>query len=276
MRFVLLVVAALVLLLVVALSWRAIDWLRDKAAWRQLGGAVEPEANRFDPAMVADLPEAARHYFTYSILPGARLSTVAEIDMEGELGLGDQANPGYRPMRARQILAPPHGLVWRLNAGLISGSDGALPDTSWTRFWLFQLVPVVRVSGNSDHHRSAFGRVAAEAAFWTPAALLPSAGVVWDAVGPDTARARLDSHGYFHWIEITVGDDGAPVAVKIDRWSNENPERVFRLQPFGGTLTDFREFDGFRVPTRVEGGNHFGTNEYFPFFKSRVTAMRFM
>ena len=276
MRIILYVALALALLLVFGLAFRAVDWMRDRAAWMRLAATAPTDAGAFDPAMVADLPEPARRYFTFSIQPGTPLSPVAEFEMEGELGLGEKADPRYRPMRARQILAPPHGLVWRLNAGPISGSDGAMPETSWTRFWLFSLVPVVRVAGDRDHHRSAFGRVVAEAAIWTPAALLPSETVTWESLGPDKARAHMKGPSCEQWVEITVNAKGAPVEVKIDRWSNANPEKTYRLQPFGGTLADHRNFGGFRVPTRVDGGNHFGTDDYFPFFKAIVTDMRFL
>lgn len=57
------------------------------------------------------------------------------------------------------------------------------------------------------------------------------------------------------------------------RWSNANPEKIYRLQPFGGELSDFRDVQGFRLP--VKAGNMFGTDEYFVFFKAAVTAIRF-
>ena len=258
------------------LAWRGSDIWRANAAWSRLAGTAGNTAGVFDPAMVAGLPEPARRYFSFSIRPGARLRAVAVLEMTGEIGLGSKASPNYRPMTARQILAPPAGLVWRLLSGAISGSDAALPDTSWTRFWLLHLVPIVRVSGAADHHRSAFGRVVSEAAFWTPAALLPSDHVSWEELGPDAARATLTHGDFAQSVEITVNDDGAPVEVVIDRWSDVNPDNVFRRQPFGGTLSNYREFDGIRVPTRVEGGNHFGTDDYFPFYKATVTSLRFL
>lgn len=275
--FVLKLLLGLVLVLVFALLlWRLTDTVRANAAWSRLAVLGGDTAAVFDPAMAADLPEPARRYFNFAIAPGTRLSAVVAIEMEGQLGLGSKDKPDYRTMKARQILAPPHGLVWRLQAGMITGSDAALPETSWTRFWLFHLVPVVRISGDADHHRSAFGRVVSEAAFWTPAALLPSDHVRWEVRGADTARAVVSYGAFEQWVDLTVDAEGAPVKVVIERWSNANPESAYRLQPFGGFLSEYRDFHGFRIPTRVDGGNLIDTPEYFPFFRARVISVKFL
>ena len=47
------------------------------------------------------------------------------------------------------------------------------------------------------------------------------------------------------------------------------------LLSLGGTLSDFRNVDGYRLPFSVEGGNMFGTDEYFPFYKAASTEIRF-
>lgn len=59
------------------------------------------------------------------------------------------------------------------------------------------------------------------------------------------------------------------------RWSDANPEKKHRLQPFGGKLSDFREVKGFRLPSNVEAGNMFGTDDYFVFFKAELITIRF-
>ena len=196
--------------------------------------------------------------------------------MTGELGLGSLTDPEYSPMTAQQILAPPHGLVWRVQTGAISGSDGATSASSWTRFWLFGLIPVVRVAESADHHRSAFGRVVAEGAFWTPAMLLPGDNVRWEAIDENTARAVVSNGDFEQNVDVTVTQDGQPTHVVISRWSNENPEGVYKLQPFGGYLDDFRRFGGYTLPTSVEGGNHFGTDRYFPFYKAKILDIRLL
>ena len=69
--------------------------------------------------------------------------------------------------------------------------------------------------------------------------------------------------------------DGKPVKVVFQRWSNANPDKTFRTQPFGGCLSAFREFGGFRLPTQIEAGNFFETDDYFAFFKATVSGVRF-
>ncbi|MEM7050723.1 MAG: DUF6544 family protein [Acidobacteriota bacterium] len=255
--------------------WRFSDGRADRRLWDSLARTVPTgEQVRFDSAMVDGLPAAARRYFSYSIQPGTPLVSAVELEMEGEIGLGTRDKPGYRPMRARQILAPPHGLVWRVRSGSIAGSDGASTSQSWTRFWLFGVLPVVRAGGNADHRRAAFGRVVAEAAFWAPASLLPGPHVTWHGVDEATARAEVRFGGLAQVVEVTVDDSGEPRQVVIERWSNANRDKVYRLQPFGGVPSRFRDCEGYRLPTRVEGGNFFGTEDYFPFFKATVTTLR--
>jgi hypothetical protein len=76
-------------------------------------------------------------------------------------------------------------------------------------------------------------------------------------------------------VDLTVDPDGRPLHVSFLRWTSANPEKVYRLQPFGGYVSEFRAFDGFTLPTHLEAGNMFGTDDYFPFFIADVTGISF-
>lgn len=255
-------------------GWRSLDHRADQAAWERLIARQAGESRTFNASVTAGLPEPAQRYFNFTIAQGTPLYTAVEIDTAGEIGLGSKDAPRYRNMTARQILAPPHGLVWKVKTGPISGSDGALPEKSWTRFWLFGLIPAVRASG-SDHHRSAFGRVVAEGAFWAPASLLPGELIRWEPIDENSARAVVTFGNLEQAVDVRVDEAGAPTMVVIQRWSTANSEQVYREQPFGGHLSEVKAFGGYRLPTRVAGGNLIGTPDYFPFFKADVTAIRF-
>jgi len=74
---------------------------------------------------------------------------------------------------------------------------------------------------------------------------------------------------------VTVAADGQPTKLVFQRWSNANPEQEYHLQPFGGYLSSFQDFQGYRLPNNVEAGNHFGTEAYFPFYRVNVTEISF-
>lgn len=271
-----LLLAMLILLLAVITGLAALRFADRRAAareWRRLAETADPSPARFDPAMVADLPEPARRYLSWAILPGTPLARVAEITMEGRFGLGTKADPKYLEMQAQEILSLPEGFVWKMQTGgplPFSGSDSG----GWTRFGLFGLIPVARAGGDADHRRSAFGRLVSEAV-WTPAAVLPGPGITWQAAGPDTARLTLTHDGMSQSIDLTLTPEGAPTSVVLQRWSNANPEKAWRLQPFGAHLSDHREVAGFRIPFHNEAGNFFGTEDYFPFFIGDLTSITY-
>ena len=258
------------------LCWRWWDTRAATRVWRELAEYQAADAGVFALSMIDGLPEPAQRYFRFTIAPGTPLHKVVELEMTGELGFGDKSNPKYSPMRARQILAPPYGLVWRLNCAAVSGSDAAAPGRSWTRFWLFNIIPIVRVGGKADHLRSAFGRVIAESAFWAPASLLPSENVLWEKIDHSIARATVTHGEFVQSVDITVRENGEPVKVVIQRWSDANQRKKYCLQPFGGYLSEYCNFSGYRLPKKVEGGNHIGTESYFPFYKARITDLQLL
>jgi hypothetical protein len=266
----LVIVAGIVTLAVLLL----LDRRAERGEWNRLEALQPEEPKRFSMEMVADLPEPARRYFGYTIRSGTPLLSVVVIEMTGKFSLGTKDKPNYQRMEARQIMAPPEGFLWamRTRDGMpLSGSDSA----SWTRFRIFGLIPVARMGGDADHSRSAFGRYVGESVFWAPAALLPGPGVTWEAVDADTARVSVRRGDLEQAVDVTVDPDGRPVEISFQRWSDANPKRVHRLQPFGGHMSDFRDVGGYRLPFRVEAGNMFGTDEYFPFFLADVSSIRF-
>ena len=257
------------------LAWRQIDHHADRAEMDRLLSLQPKSPVLFSSELLVGLPEPARRYFAFAIAEGTPLFTVAEIEMVGRFSLGSKDTPNYMDMTAKQVLAAPVGFVWKMSGGAfpmrMSGSDSA----SWTRFWMAGLAPVARFGGNPDHRRSAFGRYIAEAAFWTPAALLPGPNVSWKAQSDSKARVTVQHDELVQAVDITVDADGRATRVDFQRWTNANSENAFRTQQFGGYLSGFKEFKGFHLPTHIEAGNNFGTEDYFPFYIADVTDIRF-
>lgn len=263
----------------ILIAWRLIDERRTMRIWHELKNLRDKDSDVFDPDYITDLPEPVRRFFLRSIKKGTNIRTCAELDMVGEISLGTKEKPNYMPLRAKQILSPPYGFIWKVSAGKglmqFVGSDGAYPDGSWSIFWLLGFIPVARAGGNQDHERSSFGRYMSEAVFWLPSFVLPSENITWESIDSDTARVTIKKGAMELCVTLIVNELGEVTTVSFDRWSNENEERVFRYQPFGGYLSEYEDFDGYRLPTKIEAGNHFGTDKYFPFFKVKIKDVKF-
>ena len=247
--------------------------------WRSIAARARPPERLFDAAGIASLPEVARRYFTHAIAPGTPLRTIVALNMRGRFLLGTRNKYQTYRMTARQILAPPDEFVWisRMRSGLmrISGSDALVGGSAWTRFWLNGLVPVASESGSADLRRSAEFRSAMEG-IWAPASLLPENGAMWEQISANRARVTVGATHSPIVFEMTVNQDGALREISGLRWSNANAGKTFRLQPFGGTVTAEAGFDGYTIPGMISVGNHFGTDDYLPFFQAEITDASFL
>lgn len=225
------------------------------------------------------MPEIARRYFRHAIAPGTPLYSVVELDMEGTFLLGDKDKLRTYSMSARESLRPPDQFIWiakmRSGAMTITGSDALIQGEAWTRFWLMRLVPVVNSRSSPDLVRSARFRSAVEGALWLPTSLLPQNGAEWRQIGPDEAEVTFRHRIFPLVIRLTLDRNGAVREVVGQRWSNANPAKQYRLQPFGGTVSAEGTFEGLTIPTRIAVGNHFGTPSYLPFFQARITRAEY-
>lgn len=272
------VIVAVVILLAAALAWTLGNarfrtrMIEARTAWSRLAA---PSGPAFDPAALVREPEIARRYLTHAIAPGTLLQPTVTLTMEGAFRLGDAANPREMRMTARQRLAAPGAFVWiarmRGRGMTIDGSDGFDGHDGWTRFWLFRALPLVQQDGGEDLNRSAAARPALEAV-WAPAALHPAFGARWVQTGPDSADVTFTGGAEPFTISLTLSPSGAVETVSARRWSNANPEKVFRWQSFGARARTEATFGGYTIPSEMEAGNHFGTPEWFAFFDATITA----
>lgn len=255
-------------------TWR--DAVAADALWRALRPAGEPDPPRYDPAMVAALPEIAQRYFARAIAPGTPLCRRVELRMQGTFLM----NGRRFALRARQIIAPPHGFVWKARMGSgamrFAGSDAFRAGvSSWTRFRLLGLIPVARTGGGPDHASASATRMLSETV-WVPASLLPQNGAIWRPLGADRAEVSFPTDPMVKPVVLTLDRDGNVVEIVTLRWSDANPEARYRLQPFGARMLAHAECAGFTIPSEVEVGNQYGTPDYTPFFHATLSAVDFL
>jgi len=251
---------------------------RQEADARTLGRSLRrsPAGDVFDPATVDGLPAPAQRYLRHTLAPGTPLFPSVRLSMHGRLRLRPGATP--MPMQAEQVLAPPHGLVWRARAGpwwmRIRGFDRYGHGRGTMRWWLYGLIPLVQADG-PDVTRSAAGRLGGEAIF-VPAMLLPQSGARWEAIDDDTARGTIQVNREAVTFTVAVDAAGRLQRVRLPRWRDDRGDGTPGYDRFVVDHFDReRTFDGVTIPTRFRAGWRLGEPDAFPFFEATLDSARY-
>jgi len=259
-------------LIVVALTALVIIRRRDdkrvEGVWQSLEA---PSTHQFfTEDMVSDLPAPARRYLLHAIRPGMPLAYSVSLEMGGTMRL--KQGQEWMLMKARQVLAPPKGFVWRAEVGSgltrFSGGDHYANGSGRVRFWLWGFIPLVKQEG-ADVSRAALGRMACET-IWLPSSLLPQRGVKWEALDDESARATMKIGEETITLTLFVEPDGRLREVRILRWGDQTEDGGFGYVPFGCRIQEERDFGGYTIPSKVSVGWQIGTDRYFEFFRAQI------
>jgi hypothetical protein len=188
--------------------------------------------------------------------------------MRGRIRLG-----AWRAFSAREVLAPPHGLIWAATARIaglpVTGFDRHSSGRGQMRWRLLGIVLVMNATG-PDVTRSAAGRMAAEALLWLPT----SFGAATWATGPDpdTAVATWRIGDSAEDVEVRVGSTGRLVEVRVQRWGDPDGTG-FGHHPFGAVVEAKRTSEGVTNASRVRAGWWWGTERQDDgeFFRAEIT-----
>lgn len=165
------------------------------------------------------------------------------------------ADARWFPIRGEQYLsADPPGFVWwgrlRLAPGLwIDARDRTVAGEGNMLVRAASVWTIADARG-AELDRAALVRLLGELA-WMPTVLADARYVRWAPVDARRARATLAVGGREVSATFVFGPDGMPERFEAERWRDLGDGRG-ALTPFVGTLADFREVDGLRLPHRLE------------------------
>lgn len=241
---------------------------RTEQALHEQALRVDQTGGVFTEDMVDGLPAPAQRYFRHAIQPGTRLAQGVRLDISGRMKPREDAAP--ITLSAEETLAPPQGFVWtaRLRMGFIplQVRDHYARGNGAVSVHALRLVPISH-DENRDVNRSSRDRLAGES-IWLPSALLPHAGARWEAV--DETHAR---------VEITIDGEAIPLTLHIDEAGHLREVTMMRYgdvgvdtwQPisYGFAVEEERTFEGYTIPSVIQGGWWYGTDRYDPQTASR-------
>ncbi len=273
------ILAAVVLLVfsaaILPLAMRYLHDLEVRHLWKKLRTTPSPDV--FSPQLVEGLPEPARRFLLNTIEPGAPLAGAVELKMRGQIALKPGASK--HPFTASQVLST-DGLIWKASVRkektLLLAEDIYAHGKGAMRWYLWKVVPLVRAE-DEKVARSLAGRLALEIPLMLPSALVPRAGIRWEAVDENRARVHMRIGGETFSPLLLVDEYGCLKSITLPRWDSTGQGTSQERTPWVLDQFDrFGEFNGYRIPTRSRATRHPETDRADPFFETEIDSVKFL
>jgi hypothetical protein len=196
------------------------------------------------------------------------------LTLRGEIRSGPAAR--WMPFTAAQTIeATRSGFRWnaRLRTGpfhvvALTVTDAYESGRGWMVVRAGGVLPVARGSG-PDFDRGERQRYLAEIVACPPALFL-NPSLEWTAIGASTLRVREGAGDDALVVDIEIASDGRPLSCRAERPRSIGKRAV--VTPWSGTYGEPKEWEGLRVPGRLEAAWH-GEDGPFTYVREEVISL---
>lgn len=208
--------------------------------------------HRFSAQDLDDLPAPVTRYFETVLTDGQSLVDTVRLEQRGDLRLGGADGEWHGFTASQYASRDPPGFVWDARvtlAPLVSarvldcyvGGEGRL------RAKVAGAIPVASAGPDRKMDQAELLRHLAEGV-WYPTALLPGAGVEWEAIDDSTARASLTDGDSTATLTFHFDGDNLVERVTGSRYRENDNEEA----PWVGYFDDYAERNGRLIPLSGE------------------------
>jgi hypothetical protein len=216
--------------------------------------ASPPITAVYAPDEVAGLPAPVVRWFGFALKPGQRFIRAAQIRQEGSFARKRGVWCRFRARESFTVLPPAFSWDARIRMSPLVSVRVRDSYRNGEGVTLAKMAGIITLANQRDTPEIASAsllRYLAETP-WLPTALLPCAGVAWDALDDTSARATLVDAGITVSMDVRFGTEGQITSVSARRYRDEGGR--FVLIPWKAEFRDWVRVDGMLVPVEAEAG----------------------
>jgi hypothetical protein len=223
------------------------------------------------------VPAPVQRYFRAVLEHGQPIVAAVSVAHTGTFNMSEAAER-WKPFTSNQrVVTRRPGFDWDGRVAMMPGlpvyvHDAYVAGEGILHASVFGLVSMVNLRGTSEVAQGELMRFFAEAA-WYPTALLPSQGVLWDAVDDHSARATLKDGDFTLTLLFHFKEDGLIDTVRAEARGRTVGGTVVPT-PWHGRFWNYAIRDGMRVP--LDGEVAWVLPEGAkPYWRGRITQLSY-
>lgn len=241
------------------------------------GPSASAHPPRFDLRELEGLPAPVQRYFRLVLRQGQPLISAVTIDMVGTFNMSAIAER-WKPFTSRQrVITRRPGFLWDAQVWILPGLlvrvvDSYIAGVGLLHAAILGVFTVAKASGEGEIARGEFMRYVAEAA-WYPTALLPSAGVRWQAIDDRSASATVAEGSLTLTLLFQFNDAGLIEAVRAAARGAMVGSKVV-MMPWECCLSDYEVREGMTVPIAGEAA-WLQPEGRKPYFRGTISSLTY-
>jgi len=231
-------------------AWRWSITTRDVVAQLR-AGRVAPNTSHYQETELADLPAPVQRYFLAVLTDGQPIVSAVRLTQIGTFNMSATADQ-WKPFTATQNFETGQpGFVWNANITLFPGFPVRVVDAytagkGLLRPTLLGLYSMGTLQGKGEIARGELLRYFAESV-WFPTALLPSQGVVWQAVDDRSAQATMTDGPIRVTMLFRFGTDGLISSIYVEGRATKVGETTV-LMLWECRMSNYQTRNGMLIP----------------------------
>jgi hypothetical protein len=226
----------------------------DKLRAKLVNGQQEINPKIYDPKEIEGLPAPVQRFFRTVLKDGQAIVTAVKLSQQGQFNMSE-TKAKWSPFTATQLaIAQRPGFDWDARIQMAPGlnvfvHDAYVSGEGNLHASLLGLFTLAKMHNTPELNQGELLRFFAEAT-WYPTALLPSQGVLWEAIDDASARATLTDGATTVSLMFQFNAEGAIATIRAEARYRDK----LTAMPWCGRFWDYTVRNGMLVPLEGEVG----------------------
>ncbi|WP_211167885.1 DUF6920 family protein [Pseudanabaena yagii] len=267
-------------LLVLVIIYRRNRWWSetDQLRVNLINGQQPIQPKVYDSKEIEGLPDPAQRFFKTVLQEGQAIITKVEFSQHGQFNMNEMEDKWHKFNATQLVVTQRQGFDWDAKIQMMPFVNVFVHDTyllgeGHLQASLIGLFTVAKMHNIPELNQGELLRFLAESV-WYPTSLLPSQGVIWEAIDQHSSRATLTDGKTTASVVFQFDTEGLITSMRAEARCYRVIGDKLTFMPWVGKFGEYSDHNGMRIPLEGEVGweHPEGARLYF---KGKITKISY-
>ena len=250
----------------------------DKLRGKLTNGQQSIQPKIYDSKEILDLPEPVQRYFKTVLQDGQAIVAKVEFSQHGQFHLNETEDKWHDFTATQLVVTQKLGFDWDAKIQMFPFINVFVHDTYLLgegnlQASILGLFTVAKMHNTPELNQGELLRFLAEIV-WYPTSLLPSQGVVWEAIDQHSSRATVTDGKTTASVVFQFDTEGLITSMRAEARCYRVVGDKLMFMPWVGNFRKYSVQNGMRIPLEGEvGWEHPGGVQLY--FKGTITKINY-